>query len=206
LVENADTPVPPAAGALTRERLLDAAAALFATMGYAGTTTRELAGAVGIRNASMYHHVRGKDELLHELCIESLTRILEAGRAAVAGERDPAARLLAVIVAHVETILEDRDTHATMLNELRSLAPGAREEVVRLRDAYEELLTEVIADAQAAGTVRTDIATRHLTLALLNLLNWTIFWFRPERELTPSVLGQMLASLFLDGARDRPDC
>jgi AcrR family transcriptional regulator len=192
--------IPPNDSQGTRQRLLDAAAALFASKGYAGTTTRELAAVVGIQNASMYHHVRGKDELLLDLCIDSLTRITESGRAAIAATTDPIDRLRAAIIAHVATTLADREKHATMLSELRSLRPGARAAVIELRDAYEDLLVGVIADAQAAGSVRGDIAPRHLTLALLNLLNWTIFWWRDDGELTSDALAEMLATLFLDGA------
>ena len=37
-------------------------------------------------------------------------------------------------------------------------------------------------------------------LCLLNLLNWTIFWFRPGGDLDADELGNLLASIFLEGA------
>lgn len=51
-----------------RERVLDAAAKLFAERGYAGVTLRDIATAVGIRHASLYYHVPGgKEELFVEV-------------------------------------------------------------------------------------------------------------------------------------------
>lgn len=50
-----------------REQILEAAARLFAGKGFAGTSTREIADAVGIRQASLYYHFAGKDEILTEL-------------------------------------------------------------------------------------------------------------------------------------------
>lgn len=50
-----------------REQILDAAAALFAQHGYAGTSTRAIAERVGVRQASLYYHFSGKDEILLEL-------------------------------------------------------------------------------------------------------------------------------------------
>jgi len=44
------------------------------------------------------------------------------------------------------------------------------------------------------------VPARSLTLALLSLLNWPIFWFRPDGRLTPEALADLLASLFLEGA------
>ena len=47
--------------------------------------------------------------------------------------------------------------------------------------------------------MRRDVTARNLTLALLSLLNWPIFWFRPDGELTPVALADLLASVFLEG-------
>ena len=186
-------PIDPSPVSATHVRLVEAAAALFRAKGYAGTTTRELAGLVGIQNASMYHHIRSKDDLLHTVCVESLTRIRAAVEDALEKESEPLDRLRALIMAHLATSLADQDKHATMLTELRSLPPTRRAEVIALRDQYESLVGSVIHDAQEAGVVRADVAERQLTLALLNLLNWTIFWFRPDGGME----AQQIASVFL---------
>lgn len=52
-----------ARGERTAERILDAAEALFAERGFAGTTMRDVAEAVGIRTPSLYNHFESKDEL-----------------------------------------------------------------------------------------------------------------------------------------------
>jgi AcrR family transcriptional regulator len=184
----------------TRVRLLEAAADLFGTKGYAKTTTRELAATAGIQGASMYHHVHGKDELLEDLCVESLTHLADAVSRAIEDSAEPIDRLRAAIAAHVSTTVADRNKHATMLTELRSLPEESRGRVVGLRDAYEMHLAELMADGQANGQLRDDISARLLTLALLNLLNWTIFWFRQDGELSVDDLSGVLTSLFYDGA------
>jgi len=51
-----------------REEILDACAELFVKRGFAGTSTREIAEAVGIRQASIYHYFHGgKNEILTDL-------------------------------------------------------------------------------------------------------------------------------------------
>lgn len=50
-------------GEATAERILDAAEALFAERGYEGTTLRDVAAAVGIRNPSLYNHFENKESL-----------------------------------------------------------------------------------------------------------------------------------------------
>ena len=48
----------------TTERLFHTAAGLFYHKGYAATTTREIATAVGIQQASLYHHMASDVTLL----------------------------------------------------------------------------------------------------------------------------------------------
>ncbi len=50
-------------GEITRERILDAAEALFAERGYEGTTLRDVAARVGLRIPSLYNHFDSKDSL-----------------------------------------------------------------------------------------------------------------------------------------------
>ncbi|GAA0525779.1 transcriptional regulator AmtR [Paractinoplanes ferrugineus] len=59
--------------ATAREEILDAAAELFASRGYAATSTRLIAERVGIRQASLYYHFANKEQILAEL-LESTVR------------------------------------------------------------------------------------------------------------------------------------
>jgi AcrR family transcriptional regulator len=65
-------------GDTAREEVLDAAGELFTTRGYAATSTRRIAEAVGIRQASLYHYFRTKDDILEVLLSGTVTRPLTA--------------------------------------------------------------------------------------------------------------------------------
>jgi len=186
----------------TADLLLVAAASAFRRKGYAETTTRELGSAVGIAGASLYYHYKTKEDILYGLCQESLRRLTERV-APLAELSDSIDDLQAVIEAHVGTILRDRDMHATMLVEMRSLSDERRNHVIERRDSYETLIRGVVARVQAAGGLRADLSARDLTRALLSMLNWTIFWYREDGELTIEELATQLGSLFLEGAATR---
>lgn len=184
----------------TADRLLQTAATLFRKKGYGASSTRELSDLLGIQKASLYHHIRSKEDLLLAISLESLKRII-ATVAAASSVVEPGRRMEVMITAHLEAALRDCDMHLTMLVELRSLSPEHRAEVLRLRDRYEELVRNIIAEEQRDGHIRADIDPKYLTLALLNLLNWTIFWFNPEGEHSAAELARILMTIFLDGAR-----
>jgi len=56
----------------TRERIVDEALTLFSTKGYAGTTVRDIADAVGIRDASLYKHFPSK-RAIFDTCVDDMS-------------------------------------------------------------------------------------------------------------------------------------
>jgi AcrR family transcriptional regulator len=63
-------------GTTARDEILDAAGELFTTMGYTGTSTRTIADSVGIRQASLYHYVKTKDDILCALLSQTVAPTL----------------------------------------------------------------------------------------------------------------------------------
>jgi AcrR family transcriptional regulator len=63
-------------GMTARDEILDAAGELFTTLGYTGTSTRTIAEAVGIRQASLYHYFKTKDDILCALLSQTVTPTL----------------------------------------------------------------------------------------------------------------------------------
>ncbi|MGV9802731.1 TetR/AcrR family transcriptional regulator [Mycobacterium sp. NPDC003449] len=63
-------------GTSARDEILDAAGELFTTLGYTGTSTRMIADSVGIRQASLYHYFKTKDDILCALLSQTVTPTL----------------------------------------------------------------------------------------------------------------------------------
>ncbi|PWT98848.1 MAG: hypothetical protein C5B51_28445 [Terriglobia bacterium] len=184
----------------TLERLFDTAAALFWEKGFAATSTREIAAAVGIQQASLYYHIDSKQDLLYQLCVSSLEQLLADVQAAVQQATHPLDRIRILARAHLTTLLRYQKRHVTMLTELRALAPRHREEVLALRSRYAGLVRSVLESAQESGFVRADIPARYLNLALLNILNWAVLWFRGNQALNADQLADLSAMIYLEGA------
>ncbi|NAZ80938.1 TetR family transcriptional regulator [Kineococcus sp. R8] len=88
-----------------RAEILDAAAALFTQLGYAGTSTRAIAERVGIRQASLYYHFAGKDEMLLELLEISVRPTLDLVTAIESRAPRPEVALHALVTVDVATLL-----------------------------------------------------------------------------------------------------
>ncbi|MBZ5675489.1 MAG: TetR family transcriptional regulator [Acidobacteriia bacterium] len=185
----------------TVERLLDAAVALFSRQGYAATSTREVAALLGMQKASLYYHIQSKEDLLYFICKSSLERILADVESAIQEVPDSLERTRVLIVAHVESMLRDKDEHATTLTEMYALSKDRLPQIVALREGYVDLVRSVLYEAQKSGALRDDIDVRYLSLALLGLMNRALVWYRRRGPLSPSQLGELLAAIFLTGAQ-----
>lgn len=187
---------------VTREKVIDAAAALFADKGFGAATTRELADRLSIQRASLYHHIASKDQILFEICELAMTQGLDEIRMALDAipESDALTRLRTLIATHLHTSLNNRDRHLTMLLEFRSLHGDERGHLITLRGQYEAQIDEVIVLAQQEGRIRADIDATHLRIVLLNMLNWSLTWYTADGTFTPITLADLLTTIFLQGA------
>ncbi|MBW4503397.1 MAG: TetR/AcrR family transcriptional regulator [Scytonema hyalinum WJT4-NPBG1] len=67
---------PPSSEAQTRTRILDAARRLFASQGFDGTTTRDLAQAAGVAEGTLFRHFSNKKAILVEVATQGWVEIL----------------------------------------------------------------------------------------------------------------------------------
>ncbi len=159
-------------GQTPRAEILDAAAELFTTKGYASTSTRGIADAVGIRQASLYHHFSAKDDILDALLDETVTGPLElAGRLRDRPE-SPQVRLYALAWFDVRQLCAARWNLGALylLPELRSERFAAfrlrREE---LRGHYEQLAGEVIGAADGPHVSGAQVLPFRLVESVINI-------------------------------------
>src|SRR5579863_819276 len=92
----------------TTERLFDTAADLFWNKGFAATTTREIATAVGLQQASLYHHMASKEDLVYKICLASLQQFLADVPAAAGAVHCPTDRVRVLIREHLATLLRNQ--------------------------------------------------------------------------------------------------
>ncbi|MDY6799157.1 MAG: TetR/AcrR family transcriptional regulator [Pseudomonadota bacterium] len=162
-----------------RGRLLREAARLFRDKGYERTTVRDLAAAVGIQSGSLFHHFRTKEEILKAVMVETIQLNTAMMRAAVDAAPDLHGKLKALVLAELESVNgQTGEAMAVLVYEWRSLSSAAQEEVLVLRDIYEQLWMDVLCGLQEEGALQADpfIVRRMLTGAL----SWTITWYRPQ--------------------------
>jgi AcrR family transcriptional regulator len=95
-----------AAKVRTRQKVLDAARALFAERGYEPATIRDIAKGAGMSTGAVFANFQDKAELFEAVLAEDLARLAEALKAAVAAESSVRGRLVAALTAAYHESLE----------------------------------------------------------------------------------------------------
>ncbi|ODV09043.1 MAG: hypothetical protein ABT20_11585 [Rubrivivax sp. SCN 70-15] len=177
--------------------LLDAAAALFARRGYAGTSMRDIALAVKMLPGSLYYHFASKEELLVAVYEAGVEELAGAVRNAAGADSAPWERLEAACRAHLETVLRHSDYAQVLIRVYPEDVPDVAERLRGLRAGYEDIFRELVAALPLpAGSDR-----RTLRLMLMGALNWARVWFDPAGRQTPRSLAARFVS-FLKEAQD----
>lgn len=174
-----------------REQILDAAARLFSTVGYSSTSTREVAAAAGLRQASLFHYVARKEDLLAELLDRTVQPALDFLRVLDDVAAPPEVRLFVLVRRDVENLCSGPYNLGAL-----QLLPEARGDRFapfwakrdRLRAGYRSLVRE----GRRAGTFVGEPADL-LADQVFGLVESTIVWFDRDRRRRPDTVAASVA-------------
>ena len=171
---------PPAAAEPTNRRaeLVRVAARLFREKGFDGTTTRDIADAVGMRSGSSYYHFANKHELLMAVMEEGLRQGLARTHAALADETLTALERFTRLVRTHYGILHDTgsDFIPVMLYDWRSLPAQYKRRIIELKDRYDAIWQRTLDELHAQGRLRAD--AKLARLIILGAINFSATWYR----------------------------
>ena len=187
---------------MNRAQILEASAQIIRQKGYHAASMHDIADAVNLQKASLYHHFSSKQEILLELLDQALDLLTERISAVLAQDDPVDEKLRQAMRVYLGSLAEHADLAAVLLLEHRSLNPEYHDRHIPRRDRFERLWRDLIQEGVEGGVFRaTDpsMAAR----ALLGVMNWTITWYRPEGPSSIEQISDHFAALFLDGLRGR---
>lgn len=165
--------------ALTRERIINAAAQVLAERGYAGTKLSDIAERAELKAGSLYYHFADRDDLVDSVLRrgvdESYRRVKEALKA-LDNDATHVQRLETAIDAHLHSILQFGDVTSASLQLLRQLPPELQPRYRREQQRYGAVWHKLIVSAQRDGEIRDDLDPVRLRMFILGQLNWVADW------------------------------
>lgn len=163
----------------TPDSLLTVAVEVFNERGYDGTSMEHLSKAAGISKSSIYHHVRGKEELLRRAISRALTGLFGILDEPASREGRAVDRLEHVTRRTVEVLIAELP-YVTLLLRVRGNTDTERWALVRRRE-FDQQVAELLKQAAADGDLRADVDLRLATRLLFGMINSVVEWYRPGR-------------------------
>ncbi len=185
-----------------RERILAAAARVFAAEGFDRASMSRLAAACGISKANIYHYYDSKDALLFDILDSHLSALRDRVVAAAREAGTPEERLRHVVTEILLAYRGADDAHRLQIGALTAL-PEAEQEV--LRGYQREIVSEVsaILAALAPHLAEDRARLRATTMSLFGMLNWHYMWNRDESEEGRRAYAALVTELMLHGVGER---
>jgi len=170
-------------------KILEVAVELFKEKGYMGSSVRDLATKLNIKAASLYAHIRSKEEILEWICFgvanDFFEQLQEVKNTKVSAEE----KLNLFIDKHLSVVLKNRDVTHIYSNEWKHLEERLAE-FVALRKNYQQEVEQLISEIYHAQNWELK-SPEFTTKFILHTLNNSYFWFKRNTESTNEITDEI---------------
>jgi AcrR family transcriptional regulator len=186
-----------------REKIRAAAVQLFAEMGYHAAPLRDIARLAGIQAASIYYHYPSKQAILVEIMDTHMRDLNAHLEHILARPVSVAERLYETIASHIRLHTTYKAEFFIIDTEIRALEGKNRDQILTLRDRYEQLVQCLLQEGMEQGVLRsTDIKVA--SYALIAMCTEVASWFRSPGRLTVQQVIEIYRQLVAEGVLLHP--
>ncbi len=183
------------------QEIMEVAAQLFAREGYDAVAVRDIAEAVGLSKATLYHYFKDKEEIYARIVIEAMERLCLMTEREIAAVDSPTLKVRRFMETTARFLEENLWSATSVLLGLSGLRqPKSREDAAYWRDRQEGNLRRVIEEGIALGEFR-DLDPATTGRAILSCLNWMARWYKPSGPRRAVDFAEEYADLLLNGLK-----
>lgn len=173
---------------------------LFRQNGYAATSMRDLAEGVGIEAASLYSHIKSKEEILQAICFKMANEFFEGMEKVDLAGVTAEEKLRMAIKEHLKVIAANRDAAAVFFHDWRHLSEPYLSDFKQMRRRYENGFRHIVSEGMENGVFKKG-DTKFIVLTIFSAMNWTYDWYNPRKKLNATDLANDLCSILLNGLK-----
>jgi len=201
-------------GAEARQRILAAAAEVFAEHGFTGAGVDAIAARAGVNKAMLYYHVGDKASLYAAVVLGFSDQVRAEIRERLAAAPDPISRLRALQSAFMAVALREPHFPQVMLREIAAGGANLPPEVLSRMAEIMAVTRDLVVEGQAGGDFRlvNPLVTHILVVGSVILLT-NVLRLRerlvavgaplPETPPDPRAMGELVTDILLFGIAAR---
>jgi len=186
-----------------RLQAIRSAAAVFAEKGFHGSSTRDIAEHMGIKQGSLYYYFKSKEEALGEVCLFGIEDYVDHMKVIAGSDQSFESKLMATITSHLSSYRERNEALKVYNDERLYLPEEKRKNLKLLGSGYRQLLEEIFEEGVRSGALRESIDCHFAAQAVIGTCNaWGDIIVRdPDVDLFDII--QKCTDLLINGFRER---
>ena len=181
-----------------KSEIIAIAAQLFKEKGYSAVTMRDIAQAMNIKAASLYNHIKSKQEILVLIIIEIAEEFTQTMETIVHSEENTIQKLEKVIQLHIDITLRNADALACLNNDWMHLADAELSYFIKMREDYEDNFRTIIKNGIANQEIK-NLNVEVIIFSTLSTLRTLYLWYGKKKSPNPSVLKSNMIQVLLNG-------
>lgn len=184
-----------ARGDLTREKILQAAGALFHEFGYNGTSVQDIVRKAGVPKGSFYNYFKSKEELA--IAASDVFYPYALAFLDLQNTSSPVTRLRKYFQLTLKEMQRYEYVRGCLVgnfaSEITNATPALKKRVTEHLDEATRRIAVVVSQAQEMGEINPEVSTMDLSRFILNSLYGAIFRSKTDRTERPMKLLQKFA-------------
>jgi len=180
-----------------KEEIIHTSAILFKEKGYSAVTMRDIANEMGIKAASLYNHIKSKQEILNCIIVSLAEEFTKSMNTIANSNISSIQKLEAIINLHV-TITTNNENEMAALNVDWMHLEEQLDYYLGLREDYENNFRNIIKRGIENKEI-TDIDVDIMLFSILSTLRSLYLWIPKKEDCNPKKLASNLSSVLLRG-------
>lgn len=179
---------------LKKEQIQLSAIRIVNKYGFEQATMEQIAAELNMTKGALYYYFKNKEDLLyqcHQLVLSNALIVLEQ---IAASEERAEQKLQALIHAHINSVIDERDFFNLMLEPSKAFSTEQLAPVLKLRKRYAAIFDEVIAQGMTEGIFQVE-SPFIARMAILGGMNWIQQWYKEQGALSRDEIEQHFQQL-----------
>lgn len=174
------------------------AAQIILQKGYDATSVSDIARALGITKAGLYHYIHGKTQLLFDIMQYGLDELDHEVVEPAKKIADAEERLRFMIGMHARIVTRGHGAVTILVDEARALTAAQNRVITRRKRDYLDFLRATLKALKTEGKLR-DVNITVAAFGILGTINWLSRWYQPDGALDESQIAGEIADIALNG-------
>ena len=183
-----------------KDIILQKAAAMFREKGFAATSMRDLAESVGIEAASLYNHIRSKNEILEAICFNVANRFNQNMEAIEATHDNSIQKVETLLRFHIKQMVENYEEVYVSDREWKHLEEPYLSNFQNQRRSYRKRFASIIENGIQKNEIKK-IDASTAVLIILHAVSGIESWHRSKEKINGEELENNMVVIMTDGLR-----